>query len=151
MVEDRITGDAGDTHPDTKRKTVLVVEDSVTQSRRLQILLEGEGLDVMCADNGEKGLNMARELKPDLVLLDLQMPGMNGFQVCQHLKRKRDTADIPIIMLTQHDDPEAVTLGMQIGVVEYIPKDAFRDAVLLETLRQMGIIESRPRSFDDFE
>jgi DNA-binding response OmpR family regulator len=68
------------------------------------------------------------------------MPGMNGFQVCQQLKRAVDTAEIPIIMFTRHDEQEAVVLGLQTGAVDYIPKDAFADAVLLETLRQMKLI-----------
>lgn len=75
------------------------------------------------------------------MLLDVQLPDMNGFQVCHKLKENREIKNIPIIILTRHDDKEAVTLGKQYGVVEYIPKDAFADAVLLETLRQMNIIE----------
>jgi len=86
---------------------------------------------------------MARQLLPDLIVLDLQMPDMNGFQVCRELKETPNTAQIPIIMLTRHDDTEAVVLSMQIGIVDYIPKDAFADAVLVETLRQMGLINSR--------
>ena len=66
---------------------------------------------------------------------------MNGFQVCRHLKSEHDTKDIPIIMFTRHDEQEAVKLGLQTGAVDYIPKDAFADAVLLETLRQMELLD----------
>lgn len=125
---------------DAKDKTILVVEDSTTQALHLQALLEQEGLKVELASDGRAGLQMAQQLHPDLIVLDVQMPEMDGFQVSRRLKEAQDTADIPIIMFTRHDEHEAVMLGLQTGAVDYIPKDAFADAVLLETLRQMGFI-----------
>jgi len=124
-------------------KTILIVEDSTTQALHFRTLLENQQLHVEWAPSGGQGLQMARQLLPDLIVLDLQMPDMNGFQVCRELKETPNTAQIPIIMLTRHDDTEAVVLSMQIGIVDYIPKDAFADAVLVETLRQMGLINSR--------
>jgi DNA-binding response OmpR family regulator len=121
-------------------KTILLIEDSATQALHLKVLLEQERLKVTWASAGQMGLKMARQLLPDLILLDVQMPDMNGFQVCQQLKDAKGTAAIPVIMLTRFDDPETISLGMQIGVIDYIPKDAFADVVLLETLRQMGVI-----------
>ncbi len=121
-------------------KTILVVEDSATQALRLQAVLEQVGLQVVWAQDGPAGLEAARRTQPDLIVLDVQLPGLNGFQVCQHLKSQTDTRHIPVIMFTRHDDPEAVVLGLQTGVVDYIPKDAFADAVLVETLRQMGLV-----------
>ncbi len=128
--------------PDHGQKTILVVEDSPTQALHLQVLLEQKGLHVVCAVDGRIGLEMATDLHPDLIILDVQMPELNGFQVCQLLKEHLDTANIPVIMFTRHDDPQAVVLGLQTGAVDYIPKDAFANAVLLETLRQMGVIEA---------
>jgi len=125
---------------DASRKRILVVEDSPTQALHTQALLEQEGLEVVLAPDGQTGLQMAQELRPDLIVLDVQMPGMNGFQVCRQLKETQTTEDIPIIMFTRHDEQEAVVLGLQTGAVDYIPKDAFADAVLLETLRQMQFI-----------
>lgn len=124
-------------------RTVLIIEDSPTQALHLQALLEQEGLNVVLAEDGRIGLEVAQQLQPDLIILDLQMPEMNGFQVCRRLKDEDRTASIPVIMFTRHDDREAVVLGLQLGAVDYIPKDAFADAVLLETLRQMGLIVSR--------
>jgi CheY-like chemotaxis protein len=126
-----------------ERRTILVIEDSPTQAMHVQNLLEREGLTVVLASDGPLGLKLAQRLRPDLIVLDMQMPGMNGFQVCQNLKRVKSTTHIPIIMFTRHDDPEMVTLGLQSGVMDYIPKDAFADAVLLETLRQMGLLAPR--------
>jgi CheY-like chemotaxis protein len=71
------------------------------------------------------------------------MPGMNGFEVCRQLKQSPETAGIPVIMLTRHDDAQSVMSGLETGVIDYIPKDAFADAVLVETLRQMGLIEQQ--------
>ena len=123
------------------KKRILVVEDSPTQALHMQTLLEEAGVEVLLAPDGVMGLEMAQEMLPDLIVLDVQMPGMNGFQVCRKLKVERATKDIPIIMFTRHDEQEAVVLGLQTGAVDYIPKDAFADAVLLETLRQMEFIK----------
>lgn len=127
--------------PSAKRKTILVVEDSATQAAHLQALLEQAGLRVLHAQDGQTGLQMANRARPDLIVLDVQMPGMNGFQVCARLKGADDTQNIPVIMLTRHDDSEAVKTGLQTGAVDYIPKDAFADAVLIETLKQMGFVQ----------
>ena len=125
-------------------KTILVVEDSPTQALHIRALLEQAGANVVLAGDGPTGVQMARDVLPDLVILDMQLPEMNGLEVCSRIKRGSETHHIPVIMLTRHDDPELVTLGLQSGVVDYIPKDVFADVVLLETLRQMGMIESRP-------
>jgi DNA-binding response OmpR family regulator len=124
-------------------KTVLLVEDSTTQAMHFQMLLEEQGLHVEWASTGGAGVQMAQKVRPDLILLDVQMPDMNGFQVCRELKNVPGTSGIPIIMLTRHDETESVVLGMEMGVTDYIPKDAFADAVLVETLRQMGLIVSQ--------
>ncbi len=124
-----------------KRKTVLVVEDSPTQAIHLQSALSHKGLEVLCAVNGRVGIRMAQETHPDLIVLDVQMPEVDGFEVARILKGSPVTADIPIIMFTRQDSPEAVQHGLESGVLDYIPKDAFAQAVLLETLRQMGFFE----------
>lgn len=120
-------------------KVALVIEDSLTQATHLQALLEKVGIHVICAINGRIGLSMAQKLHPDVIILDVQMPEVNGFEVCKILKSSSELADIPIILFTRWDEAEAVQLGLEYGAIDYIPKDAFADAVLIETLRQMGI------------
>lgn len=127
-------------NPPANNVQVLVVEDSHTQALHLQALLEREGLTVTLAFDGKSGVEMACQVHPTVTILDVQMPEMNGFEVCQRLKEMPDTADIPIIMLTCRDENDAVLEGLQAGAIDYIPKDAFSDAVLIETLRQMGFI-----------
>ena len=119
---------------------VLIVEDSHTQALHLQALLERAGLSVTLAFDGKSGVEMASQVLPTVAILDVQMPEMNGFEVCRQLKEMPNTADIPIIMLTCRDENDAVLEGLQVGAIDYIPKDAFSDAVLIETLRQMGFI-----------
>jgi DNA-binding response OmpR family regulator len=124
------------------RKIILIIEDSTTQALQLKSALTQKGLDAFCAVNGRMGIQMADELRPDIIVLDVQMPEMDGYEVARTLKASPDTKTIPIIMFTRHDTPEAVQLGLEVGVVDYIPKDAFAQVVLIETLRQMGIIST---------
>lgn len=127
----------------TDTKTILIVEDSPTQALRLRDLLEHERLCVIWARDGREGLLLAQEKRPDLIVLDIKLPEMDGFEVCRRLKSMAETADIPVIMLTRYDDARSVLSGLETGAVDYIPKDAFSEAVLLETLRQMGLIARR--------
>jgi DNA-binding response OmpR family regulator len=126
------------------KKTVLVIEDSPTQALALRALLEINDLDIIVAATGEEGLDLARTLKPAAIILDIQLPDIDGFQVCRTLKRWPETTSLPVIMLTQYDEHTAIVQGLQLGAVEYIPKDAFADSVLVGTLSQMGIIVGTP-------
>jgi CheY-like chemotaxis protein len=123
-------------------KTVLVVEDSPVQALALEHLLLQEGLKVLCAPDGRSGITMAQEHTPDVIVLDIEMPEMNGFEVCRRLREDTQTADIPIVMLTAHGEVAMVMRGIDLGAIDYIPKDAFSEAVLLETLRQLHILDS---------
>lgn len=121
-------------------KTALVVEDSTTEAENVCAILTEAGLQVVWAVNGPDGLQKAQEIHPDLIVMDVNMPGMNGFQVLQALKRDSECASIPIVMLTTSDTPEAAMTGFDAGAVDYIPKDVFAMSVLVETIRQLGII-----------
>ena len=127
------------------QKTILIIEDSTTQFLHLQTLLEENGLQVAWAETGLKGVDMAQELQPDLIILDLRLPDIDGLQVAERLRLKSDpdTATIPVILMTRYGDTELIQQALQIGVNEYIPKDTFADAVLVETLRRMGFIASQ--------
>ena len=126
-----------------KQSTILVVEDSPTQAMHIQNMLEQNGAHVLVAVDGLEGIRLAEGEQPDLVVLDMQLPDMNGLQVCKQLKSNMTTDQIPVIMFTRYDDAETIALGLQLGVIDYIPKDAFADAVLLETLRQMNLLAPR--------
>lgn len=120
-----------------QKSTILVIEDSPTQSISLQNVLENAGYRCMLASNGQTGLYLAQTVLPDVVVLDLEIPQLNGYQVCEQLKQDPKTAEIPIILMTHFSRNEWVERCLALGAVKYIPKDAFADVVLLETLRQM--------------
>ena len=128
-----------------EQKSILIIEDSTTQFLHLRLLLEEHGLQVAWAETGLKGVDMAQELQPDLIILDLRLPDIDGLQVAKQLrlKSKPAIASIPIILMTRYGDTELIQQALQIGVNEYIPKDTFADAVLVETLRRMGLITSQ--------
>ena len=104
-------------------------------------LLEGEGLNVLYAPDGQTGVYMARQHVPDVIVLDYEMPGISGFEVCRRLRANEQTAGIPIVMLTAHADRAGIAAeGIDVGEIDFIPKDSFADAVLVETLRQLHIL-----------
>ena len=72
--------------------------------------------------------------------MDINMPGMDGFQVAQALKSDPSTLDIPIVMLTSSTTPESALTGLRAGAIDYIPKDVFAMRILVETIKQMGLI-----------
>ncbi len=128
--------------PNVTTKTVLVVEDSPTQGLHLQSLLQQYGLQVLCAWNGEAGVKLAQQVRPGLIVLDMYMPDINGLEVCRRLRSQATTADIPVIIFTRSNDPDIINESFAAGITDFIPKDVFADAVLIETLRQIGFISS---------
>lgn len=113
------------------KKRVLVVDDNHSLVRVIKGLLEMEGYEVLTAFDGLAGLQMAQEEKPDLVILDIKMPKMNGYQVCRDLASQDDTADIPILMLTRRGrctGPDLRSEEVEAGVRERI--EAFDSGAL---------------------
>ena len=102
-------------------ETILVVDDELLNLRVLQVHLSSKGYEVLTADNGEKALEMAR-LGPGLILLDVMMPGMDGFEVCERIMADPETRDIPIIFLSAVDDSETKAKALEAGGVDYVTK-----------------------------
>lgn len=124
------------------KKTILLVEDSVVQRLALIKLFKPYNVNVLWADNGKDGLALAHHILPEVILLDVQMPGgMDGLEVCRLLRDDTRTAKIPIILFTSHNDLTTLRDGYLSGAVEFIPKDGFHEAVLLETLYHLQVIE----------
>ncbi|WP_035383166.1 two-component system response regulator [Ferriphaselus sp. R-1] len=103
------------------RQTILIVDDAATNLRLLSGLLS-ESYRVQVANTGKKGLLLARQHKPDLILLDVMMPGMDGYEVCRLLKQDPDVADIPVIFLTGRSEIEDEQTGLMLGAVDYITR-----------------------------
>ncbi len=120
---------------------VLLVEDSKTQAAQIKETLESVGLLVRLAYDGPDGLREAVDNPPSLIVLDVKLPTMDGFQVCRRLKRNPETQNIPVIMLTEKADAKATMDGLRAGADDYIPKDIFASEHLIDTLRELGILE----------
>ena len=101
---------------------VLIIDDSPTELHLFQNMLEKAGFDTLVADSGEEGLKAARTAHPDCILMDIVMPGMNGFQATRKLTQDPDTAGIPVIMITNKDQETDKIWGMRQGAVEYLVK-----------------------------
>ncbi len=119
---------------------VLIVEDSPTQGLHLQALLREHGLRAICAWDGETGVKLAQQLHPGVIVLDMYLPDIDGLEVCRRLRRLPDTAHIPVIIFTRSNEPQIISDSFAAGITDFIPKDVFADAVLIETLRQIGFI-----------
>jgi len=122
--------------------SVLLIEDSPTQAREVAASMSCYNIDVFIAGDGPQGLRLAIELKPDLIVLDINLPTMNGYQVCRRLKREPKTQSIPVVMLTSSDSTDAIMEGLEAGALDYIPKDAFAVENLSSTLEKLGLIPS---------
>ncbi|BCU05405.1 hypothetical protein Atep_00820 [Allochromatium tepidum] len=115
---------------------VLIVDDSPTETHILSTTLKKAGYRVETACNGEEGVARARELRPDLILMDVIMPVLNGYQATRLLRRDAETADIPIIMVTTKDLQTDRTWGLRQGATDYLTKPVDH-ALLLERIRTL--------------
>lgn len=134
---------------------VLVVDDQATTIRVMNIMLAPE-YDVCVATSGERGLEVARDQQPDLILLDNLMPGMSGIETCKALKADEKTRGIPVIFLTSMDDAHNESVGFNAGAVDYIYKPPAPESVKarirvhLRTVVQRRLIEKiASGKFDD--
>jgi CheY-like chemotaxis protein len=119
---------------------ILVIEDSPAQALEKKLFLEELGLAVCVAGDGLEGLRMAAANLPDLILLDIKLPDMDGFAVCRKLKENPSTASIPIIIHTIVEERLALLSGIDLGAVDYIPKDSFWKQVLQGTLCELKLL-----------
>ena len=120
---------------------VLVIDDDETVHDMLFRLLSKEGFLVEIADNGESGMDKALELKPDVIVLDVLMPGMDGWDVLTRLKNNPETASIPVVMLTMVDDRSK---GYTLGVTDYIYKPVDREKLVTAITRCVRYGDTAP-------
>jgi phosphate regulon transcriptional regulator PhoB len=116
------------------KKTILVVDDEADIVEFVQYNLRKEMFETLSAPDGPRALQMVRQSHPDLVLLDLMLPGIDGLEVCRRLKTTRETADIPIIMLTAKGTEADVVTGLEMGADDYVAKP-FSMRLLLARIR----------------
>jgi diguanylate cyclase (GGDEF)-like protein len=104
-----------------KRSVILIVDDTVANIEILNAALEGD-YDICFATSGEEALAIAIETQPDLILLDVLMPGIDGYEVCRRLKANPLVADVPVIFVTGRNDQEAEVQGLLVGAIDYVTK-----------------------------
>jgi len=96
-------------------KTILIIDDQPFFITMQQAMLKQQGFQVLASTNGPDGLKLAKKQKPDLILLDIEMPGMDGFAVCQQLKQDQELRQIPVIILTGTQDPKLNEKAFKVG------------------------------------
>ncbi len=116
------------------RPKVVLVEDETDISEALGYSLRAEGYDVLIADEGYRGLDLIKRNRPRIAILDIMLPGIDGFEICRRVRADIATKDIPIIMLTAKDEQTDIVLGLGLGADDYITKP-FSTAQLLARLR----------------
>ncbi len=112
---------------------VLIVDDSPTETYKLTTMLEKHGHSVVTAENGESGVAEAKKEKPDVVLMDVVMPGLNGFQATRQLSKGNETSAIPVIIVTTKDQETDKVWGMRQGAKAYLTKPV-EEKLLIETI-----------------
>ena len=103
-------------------KKILVIEDDPATLRLIRYTLEGEGYQVLTASNGLEGLRKAREEDPDLIVLDVMLPGIDGFEICHRLRAEPQTAQLPILMLSAKAREIDKATGLKVGADDYLTK-----------------------------
>ena len=118
---------------------ILIVDDIPANLNLLRQALETEGYNIIAAPSGEVALQIAARTQPDLILLDIMMPGIDGFETCRRLKTDKATADIPVIFITARDETKSVVEGFQVGGVDYITKPFQHEEVRARVLTHLTI------------
>jgi twitching motility two-component system response regulator PilH len=111
-------------------KKILIVDDSPTERHVLNDMLTKAGYEVFVCDNGDDAIAKAKQIMPDLILMDVVMPGLNGFQATRAISRDVDTKDIPIVLCTSKSKETDKIWGMRQGARDYVVKPVDRDELL---------------------
>ena len=125
-----------------KRFRILAVDDEYVNTQLIKSVLREE-YDILTALNGYEAINLLKQYNPDLILLDVMMPGLNGFEVCKIIRSVTDFDTIPIIFLTALDTQDGALQGLELGGIDYLTKPVNRD---LLKLRVRNHIESKRRN-----
>ncbi|HOW35502.1 MAG TPA: response regulator [Candidatus Omnitrophota bacterium] len=120
-------------------KTILVIDDEKGLLVMAKNALSWKGFRVLLAETGEKGIAVSRRKKPDLIVLDVILPGIKGREVCARLKKDPQTKDIPVIFLTSKDSPDDIKAELEAGGVSHLPKPFDAEKLSAEINRVLGL------------
>lgn len=109
---------------------VLIVDDSPTETHVMRTALEKNGFEVLTAEDGDSGLKVAHESLPDVIIMDVVMPGVNGFQATRKITKDPKTANIPVVIVTSKDQPTDEVWGMRQGAAAYLTKPVSAETLL---------------------
>lgn len=122
---------------------ILIVDDVMSNVLWLKVLLTNEKFAIATASNGRQALEQVEKENPDLVLLDVMMPDMSGFEVAQHLKSNPNTADIPIIFLTALNSTADIVKGFQVGANDFISKPFNKEELIIRVTHQISLVAAK--------
>ena len=123
--------------------TILIVDDVVSNVLLLKILLANQKFQVCTANNGTTCIEMAKKEHPDLILLDVMMPDMNGFDTATVLKKEEGTKDIPIIFLTALNTPQDLVHGFQVGASDFLTKPFNKEELVMRVTQQISLVAAK--------
>jgi len=118
-------------------KKILFIEDESALQKTVGEILKQEGCEIISALNGEVGLRLVKEKKPDLVILDLVLPKMHGFEVLKKIKENAETKDIPVIILTNLEGVEDIDKAIELGATTYLVKAQYNLKEVVEKIKKI--------------
>ncbi len=124
-----------------KQARLLFVDDNPESVAVLINKLENLDFSISVASDGQEGIELAQALHPDIIMLDIFMPGMDGYETCRQLKLKESTSDIPVIFMTAHSDQASMLRGFEVGGVDYITKPVQFEELLARINKHLTIQE----------
>jgi DNA-binding response OmpR family regulator len=124
--------------------TILIIEDEITTLKLIKMVLQREGYQIATATIGSEGLRKVEEIRPDLVILDIVLPGIDGFQVCQYLRKNPQTAKLPVIIFSSLDRPADQRHAYLAGSDDYLIKPVKLADLLAKVRASLYFRESQP-------
>jgi len=120
-------------------KRILVVDDEIGALTLIGIMLERGGFEVLKAKDAEQALSVLELETPDLIILDVMMPGMDGIELCRVLRARSDTQELPILILSARGDAKSVLSGMDAGASDYLPKPILHHDLVAKVRRMLNL------------
>jgi len=142
MEKNAATGDTG---------TILIIEDEASFRRTYQDMFKAAGYDVLIAENGEIGWDLAKAKKPDLIMLDLFLPGLHGFDVLKYIRGDAETKNIPVVITTSMGGDQDIQKGLELGATDYMIKGFFTPREILGKIRSVLANARAGKSADSYK
>jgi DNA-binding response OmpR family regulator len=131
--------------------TILIIEDDASFRRTYQDMFNAAGYTVIIADNGEMGWDLAKSTKPDLIMLDLFLPRLHGFEILKYIRSDVETKDIPVIITTSMGEKENIKKGLELGATDYMVKGFFTPREILAKIRSVFVQAKERKGFASYK